>query len=233
MIALLTPFTPLPAEASATRPLLRVGDHPVIVRNLTWLVEHGIKEIAIDVRPAEAVGVEEVVGDGARFGLDSVHFVGSEHPGSASSLLAARPFAGEDPIVVVDSGRLFAFDLPALLTEHAESPAIATIAVEDCAFTGPLDGGAWRAEVDRSARVVRLAPPSLAPELGVVAAGGAVVESRLVAHVPTDRPFDLQRDLFAMVIHQGGVLGAHRIHGRSYGLDTPAARDAAVLAFVS
>ncbi len=233
MIALLTPFSTTPATAAASRPMLRVGQHPVVAHDLRWLVAQGIRQVAIDVRPLEATGVVEFVGDGSSFGLEAVHFVRPAQAGSAAALCDVRALGGDDAILVVDSGRLFAFDLAALLREHTEGPAIATMAVYDRAGREPIGENDWRFEIDRTGRVVRLSPPALAPELELVGAGAAVVESKLVDHVPADRPFDLQRDLFTMVVREGGVLAAHRIRGRSFELDTPEAREAAALVFSS
>jgi NDP-sugar pyrophosphorylase family protein len=203
----------------------------VIAHDLRWLAKFGIRVVVVDVRPSEAAGLTELTSEATGFGLDAVHLVHPDQPGSASALRAAREFAGEGPIVVVDSGRLFAFDLGELLRDHAESPAIATMAVEDSSVPGPLSDGALRVEVDRTGRVVRFSPASHAPELHLVGAGCAVVEPRLADHVPADRPFDLERDLFGLVMRSGGVLAAHRIHGRSFELDTPEALEAASLAF--
>jgi NDP-sugar pyrophosphorylase family protein len=120
----------------------------------------------------------------------------------ASALRAEAAVFGEGPILVVDADRFEEFELRGLLTEHAASPAIATLVLRP----GSADPAERRAEVERSGRILRIVPAARAPELPLALAGTALVEPEILVHVPEGQPFGLETDLFGLVLRGGGIL---------------------------
>jgi NDP-sugar pyrophosphorylase family protein len=134
-----------------------------------------------------------------------------------------QDFLADGPFLVVYSDNVFDFDLQKLLTAHAESAAIATLALFDPhvhAHTGVAGG---RVEMDRSGRILRFVEGEVDPALRLVNAGCYVIEPSLLRHIPEGVPSSFGRDLFPMVLRNQGILCGHLIDGFCFGVDTPEA----------
>lgn len=204
------------------KPMVRLAGRPLIEHTLRWLAASGVREVAINLHHLGEV-IERHVGDGSAFGV-SVRYSHEERLlGTAGALKPLVEFLGEAPFLVVHGDNLFDFDLRKLIAAHADTAAIATLAVyspERQPHTGSADG---LVEMDRSGRILRFVDNRADFGLKLVSAGCYVVEPALLQHVPVDRPFDFGRDLFPHVLRKQGILCGHVIDGWCLCIDTPAA----------
>ena len=204
------------------KPLVRVGPCSVLEHDLRWLAGQGIDEVAVNLHHLPDQ-VTALVGDGSALGVAVHYHREAELQGTAGTCRALMDWLGDEPFLVVYGDNLLDFDLAAMQTRHAESPAIATLALFAPAthpHTGVVGG---RVEMDRSGRVLRFLEGVEDASLTYMSAGCYVVEPTLLQHVPDGVPYDFGRELFPQVLRHQGILGGHVIDGMCLGIDTPEA----------
>ena len=115
-----------PLTATMPKPLLPVGDTPLIVWNLLLLRQYGIHEVMINLHYLGHM-IYEALGDGTRWGMQLTY---SNEPvilGTGGGLKAAENFfAGED-FLVLNGDTLIELDLGDMLVWHASYRPLATM----------------------------------------------------------------------------------------------------------
>ncbi len=119
-----------PLTDKLPKPLLPVGDRPVIYYHLALLKRYGITDIIINTHYL-AERLIGALGDGARFG---VHITYSEEPvilGTGGGIKKMQPLLGDAAFLVINADILVDIDLGLLSAFHQEKKAAATLALRD------------------------------------------------------------------------------------------------------
>jgi len=115
-----------PLTEDVPKPMLLVGDRPLLEHIIAQLSESGIHKVNITThyRPEK---ITEHFGDGSTFGVE-LNYVNEEQPlGTAGALgLMAE---SEEPLLVINGDVLTRIDFRALMTYHHEHQADLTVAV--------------------------------------------------------------------------------------------------------
>ncbi len=115
-----------PLTEGVPKPMLPIGDRPLLERIVRRLGEAGIHHVQLTTHhQAEAIAAH--FGDGARFGID-IRYTNEEEPLGTAGALALLEEA-EEPILVMNGDILTAVDFSALLHFHREHRADMTVAV--------------------------------------------------------------------------------------------------------
>jgi NDP-mannose synthase len=185
----LKPFT-----LSIPKPLLPIGDVPILDVVLGQLVRAGVSRVVVTLGHLPHL-FAAAIGDGTRFGLE-IEYIREDTPlGTAGSLRLVPDPA--DEMLVMNGDLLTTLDYGALLQAHRHSKAAATIAVHrrtmyvDYGVIETTDGG----DLDRY-----IEKPSI-PYL--VSMGVNVVARNCLKHIPDDIKFDMP-DLMLAIRHSGG-----------------------------
>jgi NDP-sugar pyrophosphorylase family protein len=117
----LRPFT-----ATIPKPLLPLGDIPIVEVVIRQLAASGVRRIAIALGHLAHL-FTAVVGDGLRFGVE-IRYFPEEHPLGTAGPLRLIPEL-EEPFLVMNGDVLTTLDYNRLITAHIQSDAAATIAV--------------------------------------------------------------------------------------------------------
>lgn len=118
-----------PLTDDCPKPLLKVGDKPLLETILESFIDHGFRRFYISVN-YKAEMVKEYFSDGSRWGVEIAYLQEDTRMGTAGclSLLPQRP---EHPFIVMNGDLLTKVNFAQLLEFHSEHHAIATVCVRE------------------------------------------------------------------------------------------------------
>jgi dTDP-glucose pyrophosphorylase len=123
----------MPLTLETPKPMLRVGDRPLIERLVQQLKHAGISKVNVSTH-YKAEQISAHLGNGDALGID-VRYVSEDRPlGTAGGLSL---ISGDDPLLVINGDILTALDFRALLDFHFEHGADMTVAVREYGFDVP------------------------------------------------------------------------------------------------
>jgi NDP-sugar pyrophosphorylase family protein len=193
-----------PLTLTTPKPLLPIGDRPLIEHTIAWLHGYGVDKVFINLHYL-GEKIEKHLGDGSDFGVAITYSHEEELLGTAGAL---RAFAEslDEPFVVVYGDVLTDFDLDALRSYHEQKGGIATIVVQRTDRPGDCD----IVEVERELRITAFhrAPGSFAHgNLGNAAL--YLLEPEILPYLPTKGVADFIVDLFPRALKAGEGLYAY------------------------
>ena len=118
----------MPLTAEVPKPMLPVGDRPLLELTIERLRAAGIRRVHVSTH-YKAEKITAHFGDGREFGVD-IRYLHEEAPlGTAGALGLIEP--GEQPLLVINGDVLTGVDFRAMLAFHREQAACITVAVTD------------------------------------------------------------------------------------------------------
>ena len=109
------------------KPMLPLGERPVLEYVLEWLKKYGFNDIYICVGYLRRT-IEEYFKDGSEFGVKITYVRTSRPMGTAGQLKSAAPYIS-DTFLCVYGDTIFDFDLQRFVDKHREKRVDATIAL--------------------------------------------------------------------------------------------------------
>jgi glucose-1-phosphate thymidylyltransferase len=117
-----------PVTQVVSKQLLPVYDKPMIYYPLSTLMFAGIRDILVISTPQDTPRFEQLLGDGARWGLNLQYAVQPNPDGIAQALLIGEHFVGKEPCALVLGDNIFhGHDLASDLQKAAKKPSGATV----------------------------------------------------------------------------------------------------------
>lgn len=157
-----------PATLSVSKQLLPVFDKPMIYYPLSTLMLAGIRDILIISTPQDTPRFEQLLGDGAQWGLNLNYAVQPSPEGLAQAFLIGADFIGNAPSALVLGDNIFyGHDLHVLLdraVERTEGATVFAYHVQDPERYGV-------AEFDTSGRVLSLEEKPVQPRSNYAVTG--------------------------------------------------------------
>jgi NDP-sugar pyrophosphorylase family protein len=127
---------PRPLTNTIPKPLLPIHGKPIIAYIIERLKFFGILDIAINLHYL-GNQIESYLGDGFRYGVRITYFYEPTILGTGGALWNAKRFFNNQSLLVVNGDTLSDVDIMAMIREHFNSKAIATMALSTVA---PHDG---------------------------------------------------------------------------------------------
>ncbi len=155
-----------PITHTSAKQLVPVANKPVLFYGIEAMAQAGIQEVGIIIAPETGAEIQEVVGDGSRFGVRLTYIVQDAPLGLAHAVLTAEPFLQDSPFVMYLGDNLLQGgieDLVAAFREHGPDALILLTPVPD-----PEQYGV--AELSNGA-VVRLVEKPAAPKTDLALVG--------------------------------------------------------------
>jgi NDP-sugar pyrophosphorylase family protein len=189
-----------PLTYTIPKPLLPVGEKPIIEEIIERLRAQGIRELIIAVG-YRAELIETFVRDGAHLGV-SIEYVRETQPlGTAGPLALVREQcalpAGE-PLLVMNGDILTGIDMRALVAAHRQAASALTVATREFQLKHPY--GVIQLDGDRITGIVE--KPMVTD---VVSAGIYVLEPAALDLVPREKFFDMPDLVNALLAHNRPV----------------------------
>ena len=117
-----------PVTHVVSKQLLPVYDKPMVYYPLSTLMLAGIRDILVISTPQDTPRFRDLLGDGARWGINLSYAVQPSPDGLAQAFIIGRKFVGKDPCALVLGDNIFyGHDLSIRLQEAMKNTAGATI----------------------------------------------------------------------------------------------------------
>lgn len=207
------------------KPMLPVGDKPLLEHLVLWLRTYGITQIAMNLHHAPQV-ITDYFGAGQEWDV-TIHYSHEKSLlGTAGAAKRLESFLDE-PFVVVYGDVLTNINLADLIDFHAAQRATCRAPILTLAlYRVPNPTECGLVEIDGSHRVQRFVekPPADQVFTDLANAGVLVVEPELLSHIPVGEPYDFGHDLFPRLLAAGVPLFGMPIADHEYVIDigTPA-----------
>ena len=184
----LRPFT-----EDLPKPMLPVGDRPIIEHTIEQLKFAGIRNVSITTH-YQADKITDHFGDGQSFGVN-IDYIPEANPlGTAGALSLLQDI--DEPLLVINGDILTKVDFRAMHNFHAEHGADLTVGVHLYDFKIP-----YGVIESNGSQVLNIQEK---PELQfLVSAGIYLLEPSVRRYIPKNERFDMP-NLIRRVIHEGG-----------------------------
>jgi len=181
-----------PLTVQIPKPLLSVGEKPLVERTIEQLRAAGVEQVFMATH-YKATHFTEHFGNGDRFGV-KISYLHEESPLGTAGALASLPHSNE-PVLVVNGDILTSINYRAMLAFHEENEAEMTVGVRQFEFSVPY-GVVGTNGVDICGITEK---PT---QTFFVNAGIYLLQSEALSYVPHGQPFDMT-DLIAALLGNG------------------------------
>jgi NDP-sugar pyrophosphorylase family protein len=210
-----------PLTDDRPKPMLALGDAPLLEYNVRRLARHGITEIAINLHHCPHV-VRDHFGDGSSYGVKIVYFDEPTLLGTAGAIKAMASFIAGHRTLVHYGDNLTTCALDDLETLHEARGGIATIALFSKEDVSPHSAVEYEAD-RRITRFVEKPKPHETTSRWI-SAGVQIVESSILNYIPEHARYDFGFDLFPRLLNSGERMYAYCMSDTEglWWIDTPA-----------
>lgn len=192
-----------PLTDTIPKPLLPVGNVPLIGYALRLLAHHGITEVAVNLHHL-GDKLREALGDGSAYGVEITYSEEEDEIlGTGGGLKQMQDFLTET-FVVVNSDTVFNVDLATAIATHRESGALSTMVLR----SDPRQDDFGLVEVDSSGRIRRILGQgeSDEPLKPYMFTGVHVMEPRFLDYIPAGLNTCVNRYAYPKALHNGDLL---------------------------
>jgi len=191
-----------PLTANQPKPMLPVGNRPIMEHIVRHIRDYGCKDIVVTVQFL-ASQVRNYFGDGSDMDVDLAYATEPTPLGTAGSVRNAAELLGET-FVVISGDALTDIDLDEVVGFHQRRGALATVVLKR--VPNPLEFGIVITTDD--GRIERFLEK---PHWGQVFSdtintGIYVLEPEVFEHIPDGQPSDFASDVFPKLLDQGAPL---------------------------
>jgi len=201
------------------KPMIPVGDRPLLEHVIRLLRVHGFDDLTINLSHLPDV-IRDHFGDGSAFGVSIRYSFEPEMLGTAGALRpVAEHFKGED-FLVYYADNLTNADLSALWYEHRETGAMATVGL----LWMPDPAGRGIVGVDSDGRIDRwLEKPEPGQVFEDYLINGGIYAFRpaVLDNIPATGTPDFSHDVMPDLLAGDHQLCGHRLQGQLLSTDTP------------
>src|SRR6059058_4541794 len=198
-----------PLTSNQPKPMVPIVGKPCMEHILELLRDHGFEDVVITVAFLPQA-IRSYFGDGESLGLNIEYSVEESPLGTAGSVRLASDRL-DDTFLVISGDALCDIDLGAIVAAHRAKGADVTIGLKS--VENPLEFGI--VVTDEDGRVERfLEKPSWGQVFSdTINTGIYVLESEVLRHVPTDRPYDFSKELFPLLLEMGRPMYGYVMDG--------------------
>ncbi len=161
-----------PMTEQCPKPMLRIGDKPILQTILENFIEYGFERFYLSVNYKADV-IEKYFGDGTDFGVDIQYLREKERLGTAASL-SLLPSKEKNPVLVMNGDILTKIDFGELVHYHLKEKAIATMAVRE--YVSKIPYGVIRYDGNRIVEIMEKPEKKYYVNAGIYVLNPEVIE---------------------------------------------------------
>jgi mannose-1-phosphate guanylyltransferase/phosphomannomutase len=192
-----------PLTSNQPKPMIPIVGVPCMEHIVNLLKEHGFIDIVVTLQfmPEE---IRDYFGDGLGWGVSMSYSVEDVPAGTAGSVKLAEELLEGERVLVISGDALTDCDLARVVSFHEENAAEATMVLKS--VENPLDFGIVITEED--GRISRfLEKPAWGQVFSdTVNTGIYLLESSVLAEIPTEGEYDFSKELFPKLLEDGRPL---------------------------
>jgi NDP-sugar pyrophosphorylase family protein len=210
----------MPLTANTPKPLIPVGNRPLLDHILFLLRSHGITDVVLAMAYLSE-SFEAAYGDGSRLGMKLTYVSEAEPQGTGGAIKNAEAYLDPGEAFLVVSGDVLTdLDLTGMVSYHERCGAMCTIsltAVEDTGAYGVVD-------LDDEGRILRFTekPGPGEATSNWVSTGTYVFEPEALARIPLGEYHMVEHGLFPTLLAEGKLLSGYRTRAYWIDIGTPA-----------
>lgn len=203
-----------PLTVYTPKPIVPICNRPFLLYQIDTLRRAGVTDITLSLS-YQPEKIEQQLGDGSEFGVKLKYTVEPQPMGTAGAYKFAEDLIRE-PTVVFNGDILTDLDLKAVIRQHTERKAVASIVltpVEDPSAYGVV-------ETEDDGRVRRFLEKPKADETSCrnINAGTYILEPKVLDFIPAGENHSFEYGLFPKLLENGEPFFAH-IPQRTYWID--------------
>ncbi len=188
-----------PITANRPKPLVPIGNRPIMEHIVELLKRHGITNVVSTIHYL-ADEIQSYFDDGADFGISMQYSVEDTPLGTAGSVKKAEPLLGREPFIIVSGDALTDCDLTSALEFHRAKKSMATLILSR--VPNPLEFGV--VITDEEGKVQRfLEKPSWSEVFSdTVNTGMYILEPEILDMMEPGKIYDWSQDIFPELLRQ-------------------------------
>ena len=172
-----------PYTTFVPKPMLPLGEKPLLEHLIEWLRKNGIKNAVLCVSYLRKT-IEDYFEDGERFGMDIEYAVASKPLATAGQLKTAEEFI-DDSFVCVYGDSIFDFKLRDMINEHKKKKSFITMSLYE--YKTKLSYGVI--ETSKNGRVTDWKEkPEIKANINI---GCYVMEPQVFEFIPKNKPYGM------------------------------------------
>lgn len=191
-----------PLTISCPKPLLYIGDKPILERILESFVEQGFHKFIISINYRGEM-IENYFGNGSDWTVDIEYVRESTRLGTAGALSLIKQEI-DQPVIVMNGDILTKVGFGELLQFHEENQAVATMCVRE--YTTEIPYGVVEIENQTLTRIVEKPVRKCFTNAGIY-----VLNPEVLSYIPENSYYDMP-DLFNLLISQNKKTAGFLIH---------------------
>lgn len=208
-----------PLTVYTPKPIVPICNRQFLLYQIDTLRRAGITDITLSLS-YQPQKIEQQLGDGTEFGVKLKYTVEPQPMGTAGAYKYAEDLIRE-PTVVFNGDVLSDLDLKAMIREHVERKAVASIYLTP--VSNPTAYGL--VETEKDGRILRFLEKPKVEEIttNTINAGAYILEPRVLDLIPAGENYSFEYNLFPSLLERREQFYAH-IPPRTYWMDigTPA-----------
>ena len=172
-----------PYTNSLPKPMLPLGEKPILEHLIEWVRKNGVKEIVLCVSYLRKK-IEDYFGDGKKFGVKIEYAISSKPLATAGQLKTAEKYI-DDTFVCLYGDSIYNFSLRDMISQHKKNKPSVTISLYDYKFN--LKYG-----VINTTNVGRVTSWNEKPEFSAkINTGCYVMEPEIFQLIPKNKPYGM------------------------------------------
>jgi mannose-1-phosphate guanylyltransferase len=195
-----------PLTTERPKPIVSLVDRPFMAYMLEWVASHGITDVIMCCGFLPDA-LQEVLGDGSRYGVSLTWVIEPTPRGTAGALKMAEEHI-DGRFVMLNGDVLTDIDLGAQIRQHEETGATGTLGLVP--VDDPTAYGLVRVHDDNRVSGFLEKPDPAEIDTDLISAGVYVLEPSVLDMIPPDRMVSIEREVWPRLVDDGLYGYAHR-----------------------